>query len=295
TASIDAYYRKTKDLLNTFNIPLGTNFSNRITDNVGNMTTKGVELQLNATPVMNKTFRWDFSYNIAYNKREITKLTANTDTSFVGNSTGPSVDFLGDQIQINSVGYAPYSFYAYKQIYGKDGSPIEGLYADLNRDGVINQKDLYHYKSPFAPVTMGFTNTVAYKNWSLNMVLRANIGNYMFNQVASNSGNVRAIIDPNHVIHNVPQSAFEASFQLPQVQSDYYLTNASFLKMDNIGLSYDAGKIFNNKANLIVGANCQNVFVITKYDGLDPEIFGGVDNNIYPRPRTYTLSLNLNF
>ncbi len=294
TGTLDVYSRKTKDLLNTLNLPVGTNFSNKITDNVGDMSSKGIEAAITVTPVLTKTIRWDLSYNVSYSKREITKLTKGNDPTFIGNPTGPSVDPQGTQVQINSIGYTPFAFYVYQQVYGTDGKPIEGLYADLNRDGVINGKDKYRYKSPFAPVTMGFSSSVAYKQWSLSTVLRANIGNYMYNLVEG-GGNLAAIISPNGFIQNVPAAALDAGFKTYQRESDYYVRNASFLKMDNLGLTYSAGEILHNKANLTVGAYCQNVFVVTKYKGLDPEIYGGVDANIYPRPRTYTLSVNLNF
>jgi TonB-linked SusC/RagA family outer membrane protein len=300
SATVDVYTRKTKDLLNTLNLPVGTNFTNKITDNVGDMKSQGVEVTLNASPVVSKNFRWDLSYNFTYIHREITKLTKTVDPTFFGNPTGPSIDPQGTQIQINSIGYTPNAFYVYKQVYDANGKPIEGLFADLNRDGVINNNDKYRYKSPYAPVKMGFTTSFTYKQWTLNALLRANIGNYMYNQVFSGSGNLAAIISPNNFIQNVPKAALGTGFQTyVERESDYYVYNASFLKMDNIGLSYNAGRIIKNKVNLTVGAYCQNVFVVTKYPGLDPEVFAGqyigVDNNIYPRPRTFTLSVNLNF
>lgn len=296
SATVDVYTRKTKDLLNTLNLPVGTNFTNKITDNVGDMKSEGVEVSLNASPIVSKTFRWDLSYNFTYIHREITRLTKTADPTFYGNPTGPSIDPQGTQVQINSIGYTPFAFYVYKQVYDANGKPIEGLFADLNRDGVINNNDKYRYKSPFAPVKMGFNTSFTYKQWTLNALLRASIGNYMYNQVFSGSGNIAAIISPNNFIQNVPKAALESNFQTyVERESDYYIYNASFLKMDNIGLSYNAGRIINNKVNLTVGAYCQNVFVVTKYPGLDPELYGGVDNNIYPRPRTYTLSVNLNF
>ncbi|TKK72087.1 TonB-dependent receptor [Ilyomonas limi] len=296
SATVDVYTRKTKDLLNTLNLPVGTNFTNKITDNVGDMKSQGVEVTLNASPVVSKNFRWDLSYNFTYIHREITRLTKTVDPTFFGNPVGPSIDPQGTQVQINSIGYTPFAFYVYKQVYDTDGKPIEGLFADLNRDGIINNNDKYRYKSPFAPVKMGFTTSLTYKQWTLNALLRANIGNYMYNQVFSGSGNIAAIISPNNFIQNVPVAALSAGFQTyRERESDYYVYNASFLKMDNIGLSYNAGRIIKNKVNLTVGAYCQNVFIVTKYGGLDPEVYSGVDNNIYPRPRTYTLSVNLNF
>jgi iron complex outermembrane receptor protein len=248
------------------------------------------------TPIQNKDFKWDLSYNFAYNKREITKLTLNDDSSFKGNPTGSISGGTGQTIQIHSVGYTPAAYFVYKQVYDeKSGKPIEGLYSDLNRDGIINDNDRYRYKSPFAPYTMGLTNILNYRNWSLNMVFRASIGNYLYNNVQSDIGVTRNILNPLVFIQNAPKTALETGFTNNQFQSDYYIENASFLKMDNVGLSYNVGKIFHDKAGLILGANCQNVFVVTNYTGLDPEVYNGIDNNIYPRPRTYSLSASLNF
>ena len=295
SATVDVYSRKTTNLLNSLNLAAGTNFTNILTDNVGDMSSKGIEVTLNATPVQNKNFSWNFSYNFSYTTRKITKLTKSNDSTFIGNLTGPGVDVQNTQVQINSVGYTPFSFYVYKQVYDANGKPIEGLYADLNRDGVINSKDLYRYKSPFAPIKMGFSTSFSYKQWSVSTVLRASIGNYMYNQVYAGNGNTATIISPNNFIQNVPKAALDAGFATYQRQSDYYIYNASFLKMDNVGLSYNVGNIIHNKARLSVGAYCQNVFIVTKYPGIDPEVYSGIDNVIYPRPRTYTLSANINF
>lgn len=296
SGSVDIYQKKTTDLLNTYNIPVGTNFSNQITDNIGNMDTKGIEVTLNVTPVQNTDWRWDLSYNFSYNKREITKLSLNDDPSFKGNTTGGISGATGQTIQINSVGYEPQAFFVFKQVYDeKTGLPIEGLYDDINRDGTINDNDKYRYKSPYAPYTMGLTSNLSYKDWSLNMVFRSNIGNYLYNNVQSDIGVTRNILNPLVFIQNAPVDALKTGFVNNQYQSDYYIENASFLKMDNIGLSYNVGQVFNNKMGMILGANCQNVFVITKYSGIDPEIYSGIDNNIYPRPRTFSLSVNLNF
>jgi TonB-linked SusC/RagA family outer membrane protein len=296
TGAVDVYQKKTTDLLNTFNIPVGTNFSNQITDNIGNMTTNGVEVTLNVIPVQNKNFTWDLSYNVSYNARKITKLSLNDDPSFKGNTTGGISGATGQTIQINSVGYNPNSYFVFKQVYdGKTGKPVEGLYADLNRDGIINDADKYRYKSPFAPYTMGLTTGLNYKSWTLNMVFRADIGNYLYNNVQSDIGVTRNILNPLVFIQNAPVQALQTGFVNNQYQSDYYIQNASFLKMDNVGLSYNVGKILKEKANLTLGANCQNVFVVTKYTGLDPEVYSGIDNNIYPRPRTFSISANINF
>ena len=198
----------------------------------------------------------------------------------------------GNTIQEQTVGYSPFSFYVLQQVYGANGKPIEGLYVDQNRDGIINQNDLIHYKSPFAPFTFGFSTSLRYKKWSISTVLRASVGNYMYNNVASNLAVTRNVLNPVGFLQNAPSSILNTNFQNNQFFSSYYIENASFLKMDNLGISYNAGNLSGNKYDLRLSLNCQNVFTITKYTGSDPEIYGGIDNVLYPRPRTITLGAN---
>lgn len=286
--SVDFYYKKTKDLLNTIPIPAGSNFSSTILTNVGNVENKGVELLVNVVPVQTTNFQWNVSFNASYNENKITNLTATKDPTYPGTLTGNGV------IQINSVGYNANAFYVYHQMYGKDGKPIEGVYEDINSDGVINANDLYRYKSPFPKYIFGFTTQFTYKRWSLNTVLRANIGNYMYNGLATGATESN-ILNPLGYLANTLSSVLYNGFYYGQSQSDYFVENASFLKMDNLGIAYDAGYLMHNKLHLQVNANCQNVFTVTKYSGLDPEIYGGIDNALYPRPRIYTLGLNVQF
>ncbi|HEY6082445.1 MAG TPA: TonB-dependent receptor, partial [Chitinophagaceae bacterium] len=294
TGSIDYYYKKTKNLLDYVFIPVGSNFSNEVTTNIGNMTSQGVEFDVNAIPVQKRDFTWNIGFNIAYNKIRITHLRNVTDPGFVGDQTGGISGATGQSIQINTVGYNPFAFFVFKQVYDpKTGKPIEGVYEDLNRDGVINQKDQYRYKSPFAPVIFGFSTRFNYKSWSLSMVMRANVGNYMYNNVASNTGVQRQILNPLGLLVNATTDVLSTNFYNNQFQSDYYVQNASFLKMDNIGIGYTV--LSGSKLSLRLNAYCQNVFVITKYKGLDPEIYSGIDNNFYPRPRIFTLGANLGF
>lgn len=293
--SIDVYLKKTKNLLNTVPIPIGSNFSNQILTNVGNIENKGIEFTVNGTPVKTKRFSWDAGFNVTYNNNKITNLTAVSDPEFAGNQTGGITGGTGQSIQIHSVNYNTFSYYVYKQVYDADGKPLEGVYADLNADGVINQKDQYRYKSPFPKVMLGFNTQLNYLKWSLSTILRANLGNYNYNNVASNFGVKRNILNPNNILGNSTTDIFNTNFFNNQYQSDYYVQNASFLRMDNVGIGYNAGRVFGNKMNLRINATCQNVFVVTKYKGLDPEINGGIDYNLYPRPRTFVLGLNLDF
>ena len=296
SGAIDFYYKKTKDLLAPVNVAVGSNFTNLVTANVGNLVNKGVEFSINATPVKTKDLTWDVSFNIAYNNTRITnlQLPGAKDTSFTGFNVGGISGGTGQTVQNLKEGYAPYAFYVYKQVYDKNGAPVEGVYQDLNKDGVIDQKDLYRYKSPAPKEVLGFSTQVTYRKWTVSTVLRANFGNYAYNNLNSNLGVLRNVINPGGYIGNATTDYYNTRFVTNQYQSDYYVQNASFLRMDNLGVAFNAGKVFNT-ANLKVTANCQNVFVVTKYKGLDPEISGGIDNNFYPRPRIYVLGLNLNF
>ena len=299
SGSIEYYYRNTTDLLNNIAQSAGTNFSNYIVANIGSMTNKGVEFTINFQPIRNKNVTWDVALNATYNENKITKLTISNDPKYAGVLTGGISGGTGNTIQIQSVGYAKNSFYTFKQVYDpKSGKPIDNLFEDINRDGLINQNDLYHYKSPDPQAFFGFSTNLTVKKWSAGFVLRANVGNYMYNNRASSTGTLRNIMNPIGYINNGSTDLLYTNFSgtgTNYYMSDYYVQNASFLKMDNINIGYNVGKVFNNKATLRLNANVQNVFVITKYTGIDPEIYGGIDNNFYPRPRTFVFGLNLTF
>jgi TonB-dependent starch-binding outer membrane protein SusC len=286
SGSIDVYFKKTKDLLNTIPIPAGSNFSSTLLTNVGNIENKGVEFTVNATVVKTKNSAWDVSFNAAYNNNKITNLTATKDSTYPGTLVGG--------VQIHSVGYEPNAFYLYHQQYNADDKPIEGVYTDINDDGIINQNDLYRYKSPLPKYVLGFSTQYSYKKWALSTVLRANIGNYMYNALAT--GAVKSnVLNSLGYLANTLSEIQQSGFTYGQQASDYFVQNASFLKMDNLALTYDFGKVINKKAALRVSAVCQNVFTVTKYTGIDPEINGGVDNALYPRPRNFALNLNIQF
>jgi TonB-linked SusC/RagA family outer membrane protein len=298
SGTLDFYLKKTKDLLSVIDQPAGTNFSNKVIANIGQMENRGVELTINTQPVRTKDVSWDLGFNATFNKNEITKLTFTNDPKFPGNLVGGIAGGVGSTIQIHSVGYAKSSFYVYQQVYDKNGKPIEGLFEDRNRDGVINNDDLYRYKSPDPKLFLGAYSNVSWKKWDGGFSLRANIGNYMYNNRFSNTGVQRNIIDPLGFLANGSRNVLETNFTGngdKYFLSDYYIENASFLRMDNINIGYNAGNLLNRNTNLRIGATVQNVFTVTNYKGLDPEVFGGIDNNFYPRPRNFVLSLNLNF
>ncbi|TMI83849.1 MAG: TonB-dependent receptor, partial [Bacteroidetes bacterium] len=298
SGSVDFYVKKTTDLLSVIDQPAGTNFGNKVIANIGSMENRGVEFTVNLQPVRNKTTTWDFGFNITYNKNKITKLTFVNDPTLPGNMVGGIAGGVGSTIQIHSVGYPKSSFYVYQQIYDKSGKPIEGLFEDRNRDGLINNNDLYRFKSPDPKEFLGAYSNLNWKKWSAGFSLRANIGNYMYNNRFSNTGVQRNIIDPLGFLANGSRNLLETNFTGNGDQyllSDYYVENASFLRMDNINVGYNAGNILHRDTNLRIGANVQNAFTVTNYKGVDPEVSGGIDNNFYPRPRVFTLSLSLDF
>lgn len=294
TGSVDVFNRKTEDLLSVVPIALGTNFSNQLLTNVGNIESNGVEFTLNVQPVRNKKVTWDVGFNFTYLSPKITNLLLNPDPSFKGNRVGGIAGGTGNTIQIHSVDYRPYTFFVRKQIYDQSGAPIEGLYEDLNRDGVINDDDLYRYKSPDPRVFMGLNSNVSWGRWNAGFVARISIGNYNYNNIESNLGVLRQVINPLGWLGNASANYLKTGFSNNQYFSDYYVQNASFFRMDNINVGYDAGEVYKN-IRLRLTANVQNAFVITKYTGLDPEVNGGIDNQIYPRPRIFALGLNLDF
>jgi TonB-linked SusC/RagA family outer membrane protein len=291
--AIDFYTRKTKDLLASVPTAAGTNFSKTILTNVGNVDSKGIEISLNATPIQTKDWEWNLSYNFTWQNMKVKNLSLTKGGSQTNVKVGPSIDAY--QFQVLSEGYEPYMFYVYHQLYdSKTGKPIEGAYADLNNDGEINDADLYRYHSPAPKYIMGLSTSLRYKQLTLGMSFRANIDNYVYNGMGMSTGAFETVSYNNSQLNNLNTSFLKTGFKTRQYLSDYYVENASFLKLDNLSLSYNVGKI-NKWVSLTVSAMVQNVFTITGYSGTDPEVPNGMDNSFYPRPRTYSVSLGLQF
>ncbi len=291
--SFDFYTRKTKDLLATVPSAAGTNFAKSILTNVGNVDSKGIEFSINATPIQTKDWQWDLSYNITWQKMKVKNLSLVPGTEATNVAVGPSIDSY--QFQVMTEGYEPYMFYVYHQLYdAQTGKPIEGAYADLNDDGQINSSDLYRYHSPAPDYIMGLSTSLRYKQLTLGMSFRANIGNYVYNGMAMNTGAWETVSYNDFQLNNMHTSYLTTGFTKRQYLSDYYVENASFLKLDNLSLGYDFGKI-TKWASLSASFMVQNVFCITNYSGVDPEVPNGMDNSFYPRPRTYSLSLAFQF
>jgi len=288
--SIEYYQKHTKDLLNTISAAAGTNFINLITANVGKMKNKGVEANVNAIAIQSKDFTWEVGYNITWNDSKITKLTTTFNPDYQGIDAGTN--------QKHQVGEMPGTFYLYQQVYDENGKPIQNAFVDRNNDGQITEADRYlTHKSPMAKVYMGFSSQFSYKKWDLGFNLRANFGNYVYNGVASGnstSNNYGGKGFITNLYNGFQDTGFTLLNTSEQMASDYFLENASFLKMDNLTLGYSFQNLFAAKLSGRISASVQNVFTISKYSGLDPEC-GAIDSNIWPRPRTYTITFNENY
>ena len=298
TGTIDAYKRVTKDLLNTIPVPAGTNFTDRLLTNVGDLENTGIEFSVNAIPVSRKDLNWEVSFNLTRNINEVTRLTNYDDPSYRGVETGGiSGVGVGNNIQIHAVGHALNTFYVYEQVYDANGKPIEGLYVDRNKDGQITVDDKYYADSPVPDVFMGFSSMLNYKNFDFGFNARAAIGGQIYNNVIVGARYQEMTV--NEYLTNMPSEIKKSKFETAQQYSDYFLEDASYFKLDNVTLGYNFKKMLKEKAgidlNLRLYSSVQNVFVITKYGGLDPEVDNGIDNDIYPRPRVYLFGLSVNF
>lgn len=292
--TIDLYYKKTSDLLAVIPVAAGTNFSNQVLTNVGEMSNRGAEVSLSWVAIDNKTTNLEFGANVTYNINRIDKLSIIDDPNNPGILTGGIAGGIGNTIQIHSVGFTRAIFYTRTQEYDENGKPIEGKYTDYNGDGIINEKDLVRWKAGPDPTTLfGFYGNGRYKRWNSGFSLRAERGHYIYNNVRSNLGQFRNISGLGY-INNIHSDYLNSQFANLQVLSDYYLENANYLRLDNLFIGYNVGQL-SKYVNMRVTAMIQNVLVITKYSGIDPEVFGGIDNNIYPRPRVYTVNMNFTF
>ena len=290
TGSFDWFKKKTKDLLANVQVPAGE-FSNRNNKNIGEMETDGLEFLINVKAIKKENLTWDFSFNVAHYDPKITKFNDVAEGYII--QTGGISGGTGNTIQAHMVGYTPSSFYVYQQAYGANGKSLEGVYVDRNGDGKIDVNDKYLYKSTTPDATIGFSTSLKYKNWDLSTSLRAVIGNYVYNNFASQS-NVQNIAT-NDYLQNISSVAASYGFKNVQFWSDIFVEDASFVRMDNLTLGYNFKDIFSKGSSLRIYGMAQNVFVITDYSGVDPEIFGNIDNGFYQRPKIYSLGLNFNF
>jgi iron complex outermembrane receptor protein len=289
--SVNVYSKKTDDLIAFASIDPFTNFGSRIDKNIGDMENKGIEFAINAIPVRTEDIEWSINFNVAFNDNKITRLPFDQETG--GISGG-----VGNNIQIHREGYAPYSYNVYQQVYDTNGSPIEGAFVDRNGDNKITDADKYLYKDPYADVLMGINSSLSYKNWDFSIQNRASIGNYVYNNVASSKSYLNNMIPSNNLsLINIHGSYLNNGFEQEtdtNFLNSHFVEDGSFFKIDNITLGYTWDKAFND-TNFRVFGSVQNVATFTNYDGLDPEINGGIDNNFYPRPRSFLLGINVDF
>lgn len=295
TGSLDFYLKKTHDLLSEVDVPVGTNFEARIATNIGSMENRGVEFSVNTILIDDRTLRWEVGYNIFYNRNEITKLNLNDDSNYFIPGGGVGGTTSGT-IQAQKVGHPLNSFFVYEQVYDDEGNPLEDVYIDQNADGIINSSDLYINQKPASDVLMGINSSVSYKNWDFSFTGRLSLGNHVYNNVASGS-TYNALYSSMQFLRNASVLADETKFvnALNTRFSDFYIEDASFFRMDNINMAYNLQDLFGSKLKVRISGGVQNVFVLTGYKGLDPEVGNGIDNNFFPRPRTFLLGINCEF
>lgn len=287
TGSIEYYKRKTTDLLAYVAVPAGSSTTNVLNRNIGSLENYGVEFNIAAKPIVTNDFTWTLSYNVGWNHNEITELTTGASQLKTGGISGGN----GNTVQIHAEGHPASSFYLFQQVYDESGAPLEGVYVDQNGDGQIDDSDKIINKSPDPKVTMTFGSQFRYKKWDLGFNIRASIGNYVYNNVLSTKAVYNDLF--TYGLNNVVENDYY--FEQPRYMSDYYLRNASFVRCDNITLGYTWDNLLNDKLRLRLFGAVQNPFVITKYKGVDPEVFGGIDNSVYPRATTYSLGLVATF
>ncbi len=295
TGSVDVYFRETKDILNVIPVSAGANLTNQLLTNVGNMENKGIEFSANVVAIDSKDWKWQIGGNFTYNKNEITKLTAVDDPNYLGVQHGTIDGGTGNMVKIHKVGSPAGSFFVKEQIYDSNGRPVEGMYVDRNKDGVDNESDLYVAGNPAPKYIIGLNTNLTYKNWEFNASARANLDFQLYNNIASNNAFYNQMQTTSSFASNIHSDIYNTGFFTPQYFSDYYVQDGSFLKLDNIMLGYNFNNLGISKMRMKVYGTVNNVFTITKYDGVDPEVFDGVDNKLYPRPRTFMLGVNLSF
>ena len=296
TGSVEVYLRETKDLINFIPVAAGTNLTNFITTNVGDLENRGVEFSINAIPVKRPNASWSIGFNIAANRNKITRLTATEDPAYQGVAAGDAISGgVGNKIQIHSVGYAANSFFVYEQVYDAAGVPVEGIYVDRNGDGTVTPDDRYRLEKPAPDYLIGFNTGFDIGKFDFSLAGRSNLGSYMYNNNLSSGAFYNQLYGSTGVLRNVLSPTRDIDFAVPQYFSDHYVQDASFLRIDHVTAGYTFGSVGRYISGLRVSATVQNPLLITNYEGLDPEVFNGIDNNVYPRSRTYLIGLKADF
>lgn len=300
--TIDAYLRKTKDLLNDVTTPMGVNFSNKVISNVGDMENKGLEFNLNFIPIERKDMRWTINVNGTWQDAKITKLTNNPTPDYLGVEVGANMGGTGGYTSLYSVGYSPYTYHLYQQAYDENGKPLQNVLVDRDGNGEITAQDRYITDKSIQPKFFyGIGSQFTYKNWDFGFNAHGSVGGYALNRIKMNTATSYSDDYTKGYLNNLSpycmETGWTATISEQQKYSDMFLENTTFFRMDDINVGYTFDKIKNWGGKIRVAASVQNVFTITKYSGLDPEltVADGVDNNLIPRPRLYTLRLNINF
>ena len=294
SGSVEYFKRESTDILSTIAPPAGSNLTNNLYTNIGDLSSEGVEFTINADIIQKENFTWNVNFNATWLTNEIKKLNNVEDPLSPGIAQGDISGGVGNTIQTHKVGYPQFSYLVYEQVYDTSGMPLEGVYVDQNNDGVINDSDKRIYKNPNPDYLMGFSSYMNFHNFDFSFTLRAALGNYAYNNVSSATGYYGALYELG-TLRNIHSSINDTEFNTQQLWSDYYIQDASFLRMDNISLGYTFDNLKDGDVGFRLYTTVQNVFVLTEYEGLDPEISGGIDNNFYPRPRTFLLGFNINF
>ena len=300
TGSIDAYLRDTKDLLNSVQIPMGSNFGNKLMTNIGSIRNKGLEIALNGIPVQTPSWSLQIGVNGTFQDTKFTRLNATDDPGYyieTGSISRGTGNFLCRQM----VGYAPYTYYAYQQKYDSDGKPLQNQFVDRNKDGSITEADRYMTgKSAMPKFYYGLNLKLTYMDWDFGLNGHGSAGTWVFNDFKSSNSTAHIDVNAGNLPNQarlVKKTGFTAPNSSQQWYSDYFIENASFFRLDDINFGYTFRAIGRWETDIRLGLGVQNVFILTGYSGMDPEVISenGIDNTIWPRPRTYSLRLNVNF
>ena len=322
SGSVDLYNKITSDLLATVSVPAGTNFTNQVLTNVGGMSNRGVELNFNVGLIQKRDFRTSISANFTYNENRVTKLSLIEDTTSIGIQVGGIAGGIGNTVQVHSINNPTFSYLLYEQLYDINGAMIQvgeqansdvngdgvvdnadtwqtiHAFNDRNEDGVITPEDKYISFNPVPKFLIGAAVNVSYKNWYSSLSFRSEIGGYIYNNIHSNTATYQSVNGTQGFLSNISSLYYDSQVQNVsdyQLQSDHYLEKANFLRVDFFNVGYNFKNLIKNNTSLDVSLSVQNLLLITKYSGLDPELGGGIDNNIYPRPRVFSLNLKFNF
>ncbi len=299
SGSINYFDKEASDLLADVLVPDGANLRNQGFNNIGSVRTKGIEFSIQSDIVKNDNLTWNLAFNTTYIDQKISDL-GKTIEGFQGYAVGSIKGGQGNLVQINTVDYAPNSFYVYEQLYDANKRPIQGAYVDRNQDGKIDDGDRYRFHKPAPDYTFGLYSALNYKKFDFTMNWRASLGNYIFDNVSSDKGYLMAGLRRDTDLANVSSDYLNTGFVYEdngtqRYLSNYFVKDASFIKLDNVTVGYTLDKVLLKSASLRFSAGVQNALVFTKYDGLDPEKFNGIDGNVYPRARTFLFGVNASF